>query len=324
MSQLSESQLRVDERLKGLLGEYVRYLDDPGVGELSVNPGGAVFVSMAGNHYMVRVGDMPPDRVAAFVCAVASSLGCAIDVDRDATISGELPAHAPWRNGRFQGTLPPAAETATFTFRMHARQVYTLADYVECGILSEHFCDALVDALRRRDSIVVVGGTFSGKTTFLNALIDRMGVLTPDVRLVIGEDTREIQSSIANTKQLRTHGALTMTRLFENVMRERPDVFAIGEVRGPAAALLVRAINSGHAGGMCSLHAYTTRAALTMVESYASQGEIRVTRQEIAQAIDMIVLIEKDEHHPAGRVVRDVVRVRDELSLDGDYQLERV
>jgi type IV secretion system protein TrbB len=325
MSALSaESARRTDARLTYYLGEFVELLSDVGLCELSVNPDGQVFASMVGNPHMIQVGTIDHARATAFLYSVASLHGKVIDRDSDASLLAELPSYAPWSRGRLQGFVSPASDGTTFTIRMHAKSVFTLQDYLYDGILSERHYESIINAIRQKKCILVVGGTESGKTTFLNAVVAAIADVNPQTRLVILEGAREIQSTLENTVNILTHGSMDMVAMLSKVMKQRPDMIVIGEVTDHAAAMFIRAQKTGHHGGMCTIHSGTARGGLEMLESYISQGAIRPSRKEIADAVDIVCFIKKDPSHPKGRRVESLVEVRSTLSPDGDYILAEV
>lgn len=326
MSNLTAVQRRHDNRLRVLLGEQlVEVLSDDALCELSVNPGGHVFASFQGEHDQRYLCDIEPNLVEAFICAVAAAKGVVIDRERDATLSAELPAHKPWLKGRFQGSFPPASNDASFTIRMHAKEIYTLLSYVERGIMTQSQYEQIVEAIRNGESILVAGGTFSGKTTLLNAILAELAELRPLVRVVIAEDTNELQCSARNTVHLFCHGDVEMLRVVKDMMRQRPDVGVIGEVRDEAAAAYIGFLNSGHSGGFCSVHSDSTVGALSRIEGYISQGRVFVSRADIARAIDLVVVIERKKVNGVDvRQIAEVTRVSNKLSPSGDYELSRV
>lgn len=324
-NRLTEVDLRHDRRLRVLLGDFVETLADERLCELSVNPGGHVFASFQGEHDQRYLGDMDERRIEGFICAVAAAKGVVIDRESDSTLSAELPKHTPWSNGRFQGAMPPASDGHTFTVRMHAKEIYTLQSYVDSGIMSVTHFDAILDALRSGKSILVAGGTFSGKTTLLNAILAELAELRPLVRVVIAEDTNELQCSARNALHLFCHGDIEMLRVVKDMMRQRPDVGVIGEVRDEAAAAYIGFLNSGHSGGMCSVHSDSIIGALSRVEGYISQGKVFVSRADIARAIDLVIVIERKKIDGVDvRRISEVAYVSDGLSKTGEYVLEGV
>ncbi|MBZ9649798.1 Flp pilus assembly complex ATPase component TadA, partial [Sphingobium sp. 3R8] len=158
------------------------------------------------------------------------------------------------------------------------------------GLMSEVQADALRAAVTQRYNILVAGGTSSGKTTLANALLAEMAWV--DARVVLIEDTRELQCPLPDTVALRTRlPHVSMTELVRSTMRLRPDRIVVGEVRGPEALDMLKAWNTGHPGGIATIHANSATAALYRIEQLVQEAVFTVPRQLIAEAIDIVVFI---------------------------------
>ena len=137
---------------------------------------------------------------------------------------------------------------------------------------------------------MIVGGTSSGKTTLANALLSQVSK-TGD-RVLILEDTRELQCEAKDTVALRTHGKnVTLADLVRSTLRLRPDRIIVGEVRGPEALDMLKAWNTGHPGGIATIHANSAKAGLSRIEQLILEGAQVVSRTLIAEAINVIVFI---------------------------------
>jgi type IV secretion system protein VirB11 len=148
----------------------------------------------------------------------------------------------------------------------------------------------LAEAVAERRNILIAGGTSSGKTTLANALLAQMGEL--DERVILIEDTRELQSPAPDTVALRTRaGAVTMADLVRSTLRLRPDRIIVGEVRGPEALDMLKAWNTGHPGGIATVHANSAGSALFRLEQLVQEAVVAVPRRLIAEAIDLVVFI---------------------------------
>jgi len=227
------------------------------------------------------------ERIIRLVAAHAAA-----EIHRDAPIiSAELPPHAEGRAGeRFEGVLPPVAVGPCFSIRKPAERLYTLDDYVADRIMPASTADALRTSVTQRLNILIAGGTSSGKTTLANALLAEMAWV--DARAVLIEDTRELQCPLPDTVALRTRpGVTSMTDLVRSTMRLRPDRIIVGEVRGPEALDMLKAWNTGHPGGIATVHANSAVAALYRLEQLVQEAVVTVPRQLIAEAIDLIVFI---------------------------------
>src|SRR5690606_32521694 len=159
-------------------------------------------------------------------------------------ISGELPIGGH----RFEGLLPPVVAGPSFAIRKRASRLIPLEDYIRSAIMTCEHAALIRKAIKARLNIVISGGTGSGKTTLANAVIAEMVRTSPEHRLVILEDTAEIQCAAENAVQLHTTDTLDMARLLKSTMRLRPDRIIVGEVRDGAALTMLKAWNTGHPG----------------------------------------------------------------------------
>jgi len=265
-------------------------LGDPRVIEIMVNPDGALRVDILGEGRVDTDVRIAPEQVERIVRLVASHARAEVH-GAAPIVSAELPPHLDGRAGeRFEGLLPPVALAPCFSIRKPATRLYTLADYVNDGILGEAAADRLRRAVADRANILVAGGTSSGKTTLANALLAEMASI--DERVILIEDTRELQSPAADTVALRTRaGVVTMADLVRSTLRLRPDRIIVGEVRGPEALDMLKAWNTGHPGGIATVHANSAMAALYRIEQLVQEAVVTVPRRLIAEAIDMVVFI---------------------------------
>ncbi len=265
-------------------------LADPLVIEVMVNPDGALRLDRLGEGRVDTGLRLDPEQVERIIRLVAAH--AAAEIHRDAPIiSAELPPHAEGHAGeRFEGILPPVAPGPCFSIRKPAERLYTLDDYVADRIMPASTADALRAAVTQRLNILIAGGTSSGKTTLANALLAEMAWV--DARVILIEDTRELQSPLPDTVALRTRpGVTSMTDLVRSTMRLRPDRIIVGEVRGPEALEMLKAWNTGHPGGIATVHANSAVAALYRLEQLVQEVVVTVPRQLIAEAIDVIVFI---------------------------------
>jgi type IV secretion system protein VirB11 len=197
-------------------------------------------------------------------------------------------------------------------------KIFTLEDYVSQDILKLAHADIIRHAIVSRKNILIAGGTGSGKTTLTNAILNEIAA-TQD-RVVIIEDTQELQCNADDCVSLRTkEECASMTDLLRATMRLRPDRIVIGEVRGPEALALLKAWNTGHPGGCATLHADSAERALSRLEQLVFEAGISAANRLIAEAVNLIVFIEK---HGVSRQVREILALH---GVSGDsYQLERL
>jgi type IV secretion system protein VirB11 len=167
-----------------------------------------------------------------------------------------------------------------------------------------------------RRNIVIAGGTSSGKTTLANALLAE--IATRDERVITLEDTRELQCAAPDCVNLRTKpGVANLAALVRSTLRLRPDRIIVGEVRGAEALDMLKSWNTGHPGGIATVHANSARAALYRIEQLIQEAVVTVPRRLIAEAIDLVVFI---EGRGSARRIGSTAQMQG-LDANGDYVL---
>ena len=306
-----EQTRRLAESMKRQLGALCGLLHESDVVELMLNADGTVWVDRLGQP-MQPAGTMPPATAESFIATVASTLRST--VTRENPI---LECELPLDGSRFEALIPPVVSAPVFTIRRKASAVYPLQEYERQRIMTARQREAIetADALRR--NILVVGGTGTGKTTLANGIIDHIAKAAPGHRLVIIEDTAEIQCAAKNAVIMRATDTVDMQRLLKATMRLRPDRIIVGEVRGGEALSLLKAWNTGHSGGVCTVHANHARAGLQRIEQLIAEVSQTPMRALIVEAVNLIVSIVKTASGP-GRLIEEVVIV--ERFADGEYR----
>lgn len=311
MTQL-RSHPRLVRKLQEALGDQLCVaLDDSNVVEIMLNPDGKLFIERLG-HGVAPAGEMSSAAAEMVIGTVAHALQSEVDTDQP-IISGELPIGGH----RFEGLLPPIVAKPAFTIRRHASRLIPLDDYVRSSVMTDIQADTIRSAIASRLNIIISGGTGSGKTTLANAVIDEIVKSAPEDRLVILEDTAEIQCAAENAVLLHTSDAVDMARLLKSTMRLRPDRIVVGEVRDGAALTLLKAWNTGHPGGVATIHSNTATSALRRLEQLTAEASHQPMHEVIGEAVDLIVSIERT---PRGRRVRDVIHV--ERFANGEYEIQ--
>ncbi len=298
--------------LRTALGPAIAgWLLDPSVGEVMLNPDGRLWIDrLAGGLEDTgeRLSFADGERI---IRLVAHHVGAEVHAERP-----RLSAELPGTGERFEGLLPPVVAGPAFAIRRPAIAVFTLGDYVHTGVMSAAQAEVLRSAVHARANILVAGGTSTGKTTLVNALLAEVA-LTGD-RVVLIEDTRELQCAAPNLVALRTKdGAASLTDLVRSALRLRPDRIPIGEVRGGEALDLIKAWGTGHPGGVGTLHAGSALGALRRLDQLVQEAVVTVPRALIAETIDLIAVL-------AGRgAARRLVELAEVQGLgpDGDYRL---
>ncbi|KQV41251.1 P-type conjugative transfer ATPase TrbB [Rhizobium sp. Root1204] len=311
MNQL-RSHPRLVRKLQEALGDQLCVaLDDANVVEIMLNPDGKLFIERLG-HGVAPAGEMSSAAAEMVIGTVAHALQSEVDTEQP-IISGELPIGGH----RFEGLLPPVVAKPAFTIRRRASRLIPLEDYVRTGVMTDYQASTIRSAISARLNIVISGGTGSGKTTLANAVINEIVKSTPEDRLVILEDTAEIQCAAENAVLLHTSDTIDMARLLKSTMRLRPDRIVVGEVRDGAALTLLKAWNTGHPGGVATIHSNTAMSALRRLEQLTAEASQQPMHEVIGEAVDLVISIERT---PRGRLVRDIIQV--ERFINGQYEIE--
>ena len=315
MSDLLSPETR--ERRRGMLrtsmGPAIALaLEEADVVEVMVNPDGKLWLDRHSSGRADTGVVLTPQESERIIRLVASHVR--------AEASGSSPiisAELPETGERFEGVLPPVSLSPCFAIRKPATTTFRLSDYVKAQIASPAMAKMLSAAVTEARSILIAGGTGSGKTTLANALLAEIAGL--EERVVIIEDTRELRCDARDAVTLRTKpGVASLADLVRSTLRLRPDRIIVGEVRGAEALDMLKAWNTGHPGGIATVHANSARAALYRIEQLVQEAVTTVPRRLIAEAIDLIVFIKG--RGPARRV-ESVAELKG-LNPSGDYLLE--
>lgn len=307
---------RAKKSLRASFGELaLSALEDPQTVELLLNPDGNLWQERLGEP-MKPIGRIERTYAEAILRNVAGYLGKEI-TRTSPLLEGEFPLDG----SRFAAQYPPVVSAPSFQIRKKAVKVYTLDQYVEQSVMTERQCATIKKAVEDHRNILVIGGTGSGKTTLINSIIGRMTELDPAERLVIIEDTGEIQCKAVNSVPLHTTPETTMTHLLRAALRMRPDRILVGEVRGPEALDLLMAWNTGHEGGAATLHANNAPAGLKRLEMLVSmhRDSPNPLQPLIAEAVDVVVHISREAY---GRRVKGIITVSG--YEDGRYVFEQL
>src|SRR5665213_2439089 len=307
-----EALARRKAMLKTAFGPVIaEALADPQVIEVMFNPDGRLWLDRLDNGRADSGTVLQWSEVERIIRLVASHIRLEVH-ERSPIVSAELPETGE----RFEGLIPPVAPGPCFSIRKPARLVHRLEDYVEQSIMPPQVATWLKEAVLAKGNIVVVGGTSSGKTTLVNALLAE--VATTNDRVVILEDTRELNCAAEDCVKLRTKpGVASLADLVRSTLRLRPDRIIVGEVRGGEALDMLRAWNTGHPGGIATVHANSARAALYRIEQLVQEVVVAVPRRLIAEAIDLLVFI---KGRGLARRIETIAQVKG-LDTNGDYAL---
>lgn len=303
MASLSDNLVitRTLEKLERQCGsQLLKLLNDPKTIEIMLNPDGWVWLEQLGSP-MRKVFQLSPNSANAIMQTVAGFHGKIVN-EQNPILECEFPLDS----SRFAGQVFPCVPNPSFTIRKKAVSIFTLEQYVEAGTMTERQKNIIIDAVNSHKNILVVGGTGSGKTTLVNAIISKMTDNFPLERVVIIEDTGEIQCSAENYVQFHTSPNVTMTDLLKTTLRMRPDRILVGEVRGKEALDLLMAWNTGHSGGCATVHANNCDQALERIAMLISMNADYPKPIEplIASSVHVIVHIARHEH---GRRINQIL-----------------
>jgi type IV secretion system protein TrbB len=300
---LSETQTRRHASLRTAVAPIQSFLSDDSVVEIMLNADGRIWVEKAGVGMLATDATMSPEDALRMLRVVATEMNSELS-ERNPSLAGKLPI---W-GARVQASIPPIVEAPVFALRKPAKIVFGLDDYVSRRILSPHDADALREAVRERRNILVGGGTGSGKTTFANALLREMADSADRIYLV--EDNPELQCAAANKLQVLVQPpTYTWNRAIMDAMRFRPDRIIVGEIRDGSALEMLKAWNTGHPGGIATVHANDTGAMLDRVCQLIEEVVPVAPRGMVADTVDVCVHLRRDPGHPAGRSVTGIDEV---------------
>jgi P-type conjugative transfer ATPase TrbB len=302
--------------LRTALGPAVAsFLEDPSVVEVMLNPDGRLWIDRLSSGLEDSGCSMSAADGERIVRLVAHHVGAEVHPG-----SPRVSAELPETGERFEGLLPPVVAAPAFAIRKPAVAVFTLDDYSIAGVMRFGQADILRKAVADRKNILVAGGTSTGKTTLANALLAEIA-RTSD-RVVLIEDTRELQCRAPNLVALRTKdGVASLADLVRSSLRLRPDRIPIGEVRGAEALDLLKAWGTGHPGGIATIHAGTALGALRRLEQLVQEAVITVPRALIAETIDLIAVLQGRGNE---RRLAELATVAGLDPSTGDYRLGAV
>jgi type IV secretion system protein TrbB len=328
MTTLPEEQTDFEVRQ---LDALLPYLEQEDVNDLAVNADGRVWVNRArrGWQHVDHISGKAATLILRSVATIRK-----IPFDHSTPI---LETIFPLDGSRIEGIIPPVVPNAILAIRPRPRLIYSLQDYEASGALTnkedglnqKRFHDDFLErmtgkshreilelAVEYRRNILCVGGTGTGKTTLLNAILHSIQERTPNDRVVIIEDTPELQCSVLNAATLLTTATINQGECLSASLRLRPDRILLGEVRrSRPARVLLEAWNTGHSGGLATVHADDSRKGLLRLERLVGT---RSARAEVAEAVNVVVFIDKEDSLQAGRKIRDILIVNG-LTSKGEY-----
>lgn len=268
---------------------------------------------------------LAPEKILAIIELIAGQIGKVINEDIP-SLSAEIRGYG----SRFQGEIPPIVRKPQFNIRKKATKIFTLDEYVANDTLSSKYREYIEQAIAKRKNILVVGGTGTGKTTFLNAILDAMAKISPFHRIISLEDLPELQCPVDDYSPMFTKQetgkdkvVYNMTRLLADCMRRSPDRIIVGEVRDGAAYTMLKAWNTGHPGGACTVHANDAESGLTRIKSLAQEDSNAAgdLKELIGEAIDVVISIIHIElgNGKKSRKINEILELKSYNSKEDKY-----
>lgn len=312
-----ESEDRLINLLRYSLGEIVPYLEDKDVIEVMLNPDGKLWIDTLSKGMLNTGLNIKAHDALRVIQTVATHVDKIVDI-KNPIISAELPESG----SRFEGIIPPIVINPTFTIRKKGLKIFTLDDYISRGTLTERQKEIILEGVKKKLNFLIVGGTSTGKTTFTNAIINEIS--KTDDRLVIIEDTQEIQSASPNTVFLRTSEFITIRDCLKSTMRLRPDRIIVGEIRDEAGLDLITAWNSGHSGGASTIHAGSIKGGLKQLERYIQRVSVNKQQDLIADTVNIVIVLKRIvENGNVVRKVNNIARIKGFDEKEG-YIIEEI
>ena len=281
---------RQHDMLKVALQPLIPYLEHPEVTEIMLNPDGKVWIHRIGQGMQCTRVTLTTTTAERIIRLIATSAGMEITPQQP-----WLAAKLPLWGARVQASIPPySVDGPTFNLRLPARKIYTLKDYVEQGSLATEQAEQLTQAVHSKQNIIVAGGTGSGKTTLVNALLNE--ITDPNERIILIEDNLELQCRVPNlVRKLIQPPELTLSKAIFDSLREYPSRIIVGEVRDKSAYDLISVWNTGHPGNICTLHASSAEDALHRLNRLAQQGLPGFDfKEEIERMVGSVVFVAND------------------------------
>lgn len=318
MTEIEKQEKDNQNKVNFLMANLIKIrplLEDKTILEIMLNQDGYIRVDVVGKGKVktnIKLSVMEGKRI---IEVVASYSGTTVTKDTP-IVEATLP------NGeRFSGILYASTQgIPTFSIRKKSEYIIPLEEYIEKGTITETQAKFLEDAVKNRKNILIVGGTSSGKTTFANAIL--RGLQNTKDRVLVLEEVRELQVNTDDVNYYTATNELNIQDLLRFCMRMTPDRIIVGELRkGQECMEMLKAWNSGHNGGIATIHANGVREGLIKVEQYLGEVSEKSQNYLIVDAIDVVVSLIKEE---SVRKVKEVAKLKGFDSIKNEYILEEI
>lgn len=310
---MDEKQKRLLEALSTVMGTDIKNaMQDDDVFEIIVNPDGKLWLD---THSKGRIDTniyVNPQMSQQIIQQIAG-MDKQFCNEENPMLSAEI------EGCRFQGFLPRVVKQPSFIIRKHSKRVFTLDEYVLQGVMTEKQCVIIKQAIKEHKNIIAAGGTKSGKTTLLNAILQEIACFNE--RVVMIEDLPELKCETPNLLALKTTKNRNMRDLLEATLRATPDRIVVGEVRGKEAISLISAWSTGHSGGASTVHSNSAKETLLRLEDLIMQDSVSPRRYTIANAVDMIIYLKRLGNT---RIIDEIIEVNGYDAKNQIYNIEKV
>ena len=298
------------------LGPIEPLMQDPTISDILVNGSKSVYVERHGRLEPTRVIFRDDAHLLQVIDRIVSAVGRRVD-ESSPMVDARLPD-----GSRVNAIIPPLAlDGPVLSIRRFAKDPFHMADLIEFGTVTPALAEILRATVQARLNVLVSGGTGAGKTTLLNVLSN---AIPNTERIVTIEDSAELQLQQEHVVRLETRpaniegqGAVTQRDLVRNALRMRPDRIVVGEVRGAEVLDMLQAMNTGHDGSLSTVHANSTRDALSRVETMVLMAGLalpmRAMRDYLASALDLIVHVSR-----LSDGTRKIVRMTEIVGMEED------
>lgn len=313
----------LQQKMRAELEDWlITHIEDDSALEVMCNEDGSIFKETGEG--IIKVGCLKKSQVMSFLYTVAEGLEKRI-YEKEPLLGGvfrwDKKGEPMWL--RIQAAIHPIVTGPVFSIRKPLKGHIDLEMMYQSKTMSKKAQNILKRSIKERKNILVVGATGSGKTTFVRALLNEVATLCPQERVVIIEDTSEIVCQIENKVCLQTSTELSMDDLLKASLRMRPDRICIGEVRGKEAYSMVKSWNTGHPGGICSIHASSAQLAMNRLSQLILEAGVRIEKEFLSSLIHRIIFLESERKNGKKRwKLKQILQVNGFNGQNESYQFE--